>query len=194
MMKRHMGPSIAVAAMLLNQIACATMPASGTAAPSITRAPFGSVDGRPVELFTLTNAHGVEVRLTNYGGIITSLRTPDRAGHFDDIVLGYDNLQGYIHDSPYFGAIVGRYGNRIARGRFTLDGVTYDKLVINNSPNHLHGGTKGFDKVVWGAEPFHTDSTAGVALTYTSPDGEEGYPGTLKARVTYTLNNSDELA
>jgi aldose 1-epimerase len=164
-------------------------------APSVTKASFGTApDGKAVDIYTLKNSRGVEVRAMTYGGIIVSFRAPDRGGQLDDIVLGYDSLAGYVKSSPYFGAIVGRYGNRIARGHFTLDGVTYDKLVINNPPNHLHGGTKGFDKVVWGAEPFHTDSTAGVVLTYTSPDGEEGYPGTLKARVTYTLNNNDELA
>jgi aldose 1-epimerase len=164
-------------------------------APSVTKAPFGQApDGKAVDIYTLKNAHGVEVGAMTYGGIIVSFRAPDRRGQLDDIVLGYDSLAGYVKSSPYFGAIVGRYGNRIARGRFTLEGVTYDKLAINNAPNHLHGGIKGFDKVVWGAEPFHTDSTAGVVLTYTSPDGEEGYPGTLRAKVTYTLNKNDELA
>ena len=145
-----------------------------------------------MELFTLTNAHGIEVRLTNYGGIISSLKTPDRSGRFDDIVLGYDSLSGYLHNSPYFGAIVGRYGNRIAKGRFTLDGTTYH-LAVNNGPNSLHGGVRGFDKVVWNAEPFRNDGTEGVALEYTSPDMEEGYPGTLRARVTYTLTDDNRL-
>ena len=145
-----------------------------------------------MELFTLTNAHGIEVRLTNYGGIITSLKTPDRSGRFDDIVLGYDSLSGYLLNSPYFGAIVGRYGNRIARGRFMLDGTSY-RLAVNNGPNNLHGGIRGFDKVVWNAEPFRTDGTEGVALEYTSADMEEGFPGTLRARVTYTLTNDNRL-
>ena len=131
---------------LLSQIGCTSMPASSPGAPAGTRevhrAPFGrTADGQPVELFTLTNAHGIEVRLTNYGGIITSLKTPDRSGRFDDIVLGYDSLSGYLHSSPYFGAIVGRYGNRIAHGRFTLDGTTY-RLAVNNGPNSLHGSTR----------------------------------------------------
>jgi aldose 1-epimerase len=177
---------------LLSELACVSAPASGTGAPSITRAPFGSVDGHAVELFTLTNAHGVQIKLTNYGGIITALSTPDRSGHFDDIVLGYDSLAGYLRNSPYFGAIVGRYGNRIARGQFALDGATYH-LAINNGPNALHGGLRGFDKRVWTATPFQRQDSVGVALEYTSPDGEEGYPGTLKARVIYTLTADDKL-
>ena len=182
---------------LLNQIGCTSMPASSPGAPAVTRevhrVPFGTTaDGKPVELFTLTNARGVEVRLTNYGGIITSLKTPDRSGRFDDIVLGYDSLNGYLHNSPYFGAIVGRYGNRIAKGRFTLDGTTY-RLAVNNGPNSLHGGIRGFDKVVWTAEPFRSNGIEGVVLEYTSADGEEGYPGTLRARVTYTLTDDNRL-
>jgi galactose mutarotase-like enzyme len=159
----------------------------------VTRAPFGRLpDGRGVELFTLTNAHGVEVRVMTYGGIITVVRTPDRTGQLDDIVLGYDSLTGYLKDSPYFGAIVGRYANRIANGHFTLDGTTYH-LAKNNGPNSLHGGLRGFDKVLWSGEPFHDDSGVGVTLRYTSRDGEEGFPGTLVARVTYALTPHDEL-
>ena len=172
-------------------------PAAGQATKkkaSVARAPFGHTpDGQTVELFTLTNARGTEVRAMNYGGIIVSLRVPDRAGRFGDVVLGHESLEGYLKASPYFGCIVGRYGNRIAKGQFTLDGRTYH-LVTNNGPNHLHGGTKGFDKVVWKAEPAEGADRAGVVFTYTSPDGEEGYPGNLAARVTYTLNDRDELA
>jgi len=175
----------------------AETPAAGQAPKkkaSVARADFGrTADGQKVELFTLTNAHGIEVRAINYGGIIVSLRVPDRAGHLGDVVLGYDSLDGYLKATPYFGAIVGRYGNRIAKGAFTLEGRTY-KLVTNNGPNHLHGGTRGFDKVVWKADPFDGPSGVGVVLTYTSPDGEEGYPGTLNARVTYTLTDRDELS
>ena len=161
--------------------------------PSVTRQPFGKLtDGRTVELFTLTNAHGVEVRAMTYGGIITVIRTPDRDGRLDDVVLGFDNLAGYLGDSPYFGAIVGRYANRIARGRFTLDGATY-QLARNNGPNSLHGGVRGFDKVLWSGEPFTGDGGVGVTLRYTSPDGEEGYPGAVAVRVTYTLTPRDEL-
>jgi len=145
-----------------------------------------------VELFTFTNARSVEVRAMTYGAIITALRTPDRAGRLDDVVLGFDSLAGYLGESPYFGAIVGRYANRIAEGRFALDGVSY-QLARNNGPNSLHGGERGFDKVLWAAEPFEGDGSAGVRLRYTSPDGEEGYPGTVAVRVTYTLTPRDEL-
>ncbi len=160
---------------------------------SVTRAPFGRTPaGEPVELFTLKNAHGLELRAITYGGVIVSLRTPDWSGRFADIVLGFDSLAGYVRGSPYFGAIIGRYGNRIAQGRFTLDGKTY-RLATNDGPNHLHGGARGFDKVVWSGEPLETDSTVGVVFRYTSPDGEEGYPGTLRATVTYTLTDANEL-
>jgi aldose 1-epimerase len=166
---------------------------SATQTPSVTRAPFGHLpDGRSVELFTLTNSHGIEARAMTYGAIITAIRTPDRQGRRDDIVLGFDSLAGYLAGSPFFGAVVGRYANRIANGRFTLDGVTY-QLARNNGPNSLHGGQRGFDKVLWKAEPFRTDSTVGVTLWYTSADGEEGYPGTLSVRVSYTLTARDEL-
>ncbi|HZI04414.1 MAG TPA: aldose epimerase family protein, partial [Archangium sp.] len=157
------------------------------------RSPFGTAPGgQPVEVYTLTNKRGVEARVTNYGGIILSLRVPDRDGRFDDVVLGYDSLAGYLAESPYFGALIGRYGNRIARGRFTLEGKPYT-LATNNGVNHLHGGLKGFDKVVWTAEPFENEQGMGLVLTYVSPDGEEGYPGTLTARVTYTLTGDNEL-
>ena len=197
-MDRHGLAWISLAAIaLLNQIGCTSKPASTPGVAVVTRelkrTPFGSTaDGQPVELFTLTNGHGIEVQLTNYGGIITSLKTPDRLGRFDDIVLGYETLSGYLRNSPYFGAIVGRYGNRIAKGKFTLDGTTY-RLAVNNGPNSLHGGIRGFDKVVWKAEPFRSDGTEGVALEYTSADMEEGYPGTLRARVTYTLTGDNRL-
>jgi aldose 1-epimerase len=159
----------------------------------VTRAPFGAApDGQPVELLTLTNAHGMEVRAMTYGGIIVSLKVPDRNGAMDDVVLGYDSLAGYVKASPYFGAIVGRYGNRIAKGHFTLDGKAYT-LAVNNGPNALHGGLKGFDKVVWHAETFKNDSGVGVVLTYTSHDGEEGYPGALTAAVTYTVADGNTL-
>jgi aldose 1-epimerase len=134
----------------------------------------------------------MEVRAITYGAIITHLKTRDRAGKLDDIVLGYDDLPGYVKQNPYFGAVVGRYGNRIANGRFTIAGKTYT-LATNNGPNHLHGGVKGFDKVVWKAEPFQKGDAAGVVFRHVSPDGDEGYPGTLTAHVTYTLTNKDEL-
>ena len=155
--------------------------------------PFGEVDGQKVNLYTLKNKNGVVVKITNYGGIITSISTPDKDGKVEDIVLGYDSLKGYLNkETPYFGALVGRYGNRIAKGKFKLDGKEYS-LVINNGVNHLHGGTKGFDKVVWQAEEIKTDSSQGLNLQYTSKDMEEGYPGTLKVSVKYTLFNDNSL-
>jgi aldose 1-epimerase len=160
---------------------------------SVNKAVFGTTpDGQAVEVYTLTNPQGMEVRAITYGGIITSLRVPDRNGEFDDIALGFDNLEGYLKNPPFFGAIIGRYGNRIAKGQFTLDGKTYD-LAINNPPNHLHGGVKGFDKVVWKAESFKKDDAVGIVFTHTSQDGDEGYPGTLSLRVTYTLTAGNEL-
>src|ERR1051325_1343314 len=175
--------------------ACTTSTQSGVPGitPGAESASFGTLpNGQTTQLFTLRNAHGIEVQFTNYGGIITSLKTPDRAGHLADIVLGYDNLAAYVASSPYFGAIVGRYANRIARGHFTLDGATYT-LAVNNGPNSLHGGLRGFDKVVWNARPFQNQEGQGVTLEYTSPNGEEGYPGTLKTTVTYTLTSDDRL-
>jgi len=151
---------------------------------------FGSLpDGTAVALYTLTNANGLVAKVTNYGTIVTELLIPDRQGKLGDIVLGFDNLAQYLKEHPYFGCTVGRVANRIAKGRFTLDGKTY-KLAINNGPNHLHGGLKGFDKVVWKAVP---QADAAVRFTYTSPDGEEGYPGTLAVAVTLSLTNENEL-
>jgi aldose 1-epimerase len=149
-------------------------------------------DGVQVDGYTLRNSRGTSMQVITYGAIITSLRTADARGHVDDIVLGFDSLDGYLHDPPYFGAVVGRYANRIAKGRFTLDGQEY-QLPVNNGPNSLHGGTRGFDKVVWQATSFENDSSSGVALSYTSSDGEMGYPGRLDVRVTYTLTDSNEL-
>ena len=157
------------------------------AGTGVTRAPFGTMpDGTPIEVFTIANARGVEVRAIEFGAIIVSLTTPDRSGRSADVVLGYDTLADYVSkNTPYLGGVVGRYANRIAKGRFSLDGQEY-KLATNNGPNHLHGGVKGFDKVAWSGEPVTGADGPGVAFTYTSPDGEEGYPGTLKARVTYS--------
>ena len=160
-------------------------------ATSVTSTPFGKMpDGTPVDLFTLTNKNRVEIRVISLGAIIASLKVPDRTGQLADVVLGFDALEGYIKGHPYFGCVVGRYGNRIAKGRFTLDEHTY-QLATNNGPNHLHGGTIGFDKHVWTAEGVKGQNA--VAFTRTSPDGEEGYPGNLKTRVTYTLNDKNEL-
>ena len=165
--------------------------ASGQA--GVTKESFGKTpDGQDVEIYTLTNRRGAEVKITNYGGIITSLKVPDRNGKRDDIVLGFDNLDAYLKGNPYFGAIIGRYGNRIAKGRFTLNGHQYT-LAVNNGENHLHGGIKGFDKVVWAARPLKVPNGAALRLTYLSKDGEEGYPGNLSVKVIYTLTNADEL-
>lgn len=154
---------------------------------------FGKMsDGTPVDLYTLTSAGGVVCKILNYGGIVTEIQVPDRNGKTTDVVLGFDDLQSYRERSRYYGAIVGRVANRIAKGRFTLDGKTYT-LAINNGPNHLHGGLRGFDKVIWHAEPFTRPRAVGLRLTYTSPDGEEGYPGNLKTACTYTLNDENEL-
>ena len=159
----------------------------------VTKESFGKTpDGQDADIYTLTNGGGAEVKITNYGGIVTSLKVPDRNGKPDDIVLGFDNLAAYLKGHPYFGAIIGRYGNRIAKGRFTLHGVEY-KLAVNNGENHLHGGIKGFDKVVWNAKPRTVANGAALELTYLSKDGEEGYPGNLSVKVVYTLTNANEL-
>ena len=170
-------------------------PPPGAAGGRVTVAPFGTTpDGEEASVYTLTNARGMEVRVTDWGGVVLSISVPDREGTVEDVTLGFDTLAPYTTgESPYFGALVGRYGNRIAGGRFSLDGQTYT-LATNNGPNHLHGGVRGFDKRLWTAEPFETDSTAGLVLTRTSPDGEEGYPGALDVRVTYTLTDDDALA
>jgi aldose 1-epimerase len=161
---------------------------------TVTRAAFGSLpDGTAVESFTFTNPSGASVTAINYGGILTSIRVPDRSGSLDDVVLGYDALDGYLKDNSKYGAIVGRYANRIGGARFPLDGRTYE-LAANNGPNSLHGGRKGFDKAVWKAEPFEREGAAGVTFTHTSPDGDEGFPGALSVSVTYTFNAKNELA
>jgi len=160
---------------------------------TVTVAPFGRMpDGMAIEVYTLTNAKGMQVRTITYGAIIQSVRVPDRTGHLADVTLGYDSLAGYLTASPYFGAVVGRYANRIAHGRFTLDGRTY-RLATNDGPNSLHGGVKGFDKVVWRAHSFQRGDTVGVRLEHTSPGGDEGYPGTLRVSVTYVLTPANEL-
>ena len=160
----------------------------------IKKEAFGKTkDGLAVDLYTFSNASGMEVRAMTYGGIILSIKVPDRNGKFDDVTLGFDSLDPYLSAPPYFGALIGRYGNRIGKARFKLDGKEY-KLAVNNGPNALHGGVKGFDKVVWQAESFDKPEGVGVVFRYTSPDGEEGYPGTLQAQVTYTLTDKNELA
>jgi aldose 1-epimerase len=164
-----------------------------TRTPTLTRHPFGTMpDGAAVELFTFTNGHGVEVRIMNLGATVVSIKTPDRQGQPGDVVLGFDSLDGYLHNSPFFGVVVGRYGNRIARGRFTLDGHVYT-LAKNDGENHLHGGLKGFDKAVWTADIVDAAGVPSLTLQYVSKDGEEGYPGTLTATVTYTLMDDNAL-
>lgn len=153
---------------------------------------FGTIGGRGVDLYTLTNDQGMRARITNYGGILVSLEVPDRKGRLADVVLGFNRLEDYVKSSPYFGCITGRFANRIAKGKFTLDGQSYT-LAANNGPNHLHGGIKGFDKVVWKAEPVQTKDRIGLSLGYVSPDGEEGYPGNLECKVTYQLTHQNEL-
>jgi aldose 1-epimerase len=160
--------------------------------PSISSRPFGMADGRPVEAYTLANGPA-EVTVLTYGGIIQAINVPDRTGAVANIALGFADLAGYLrHSDPYFGAITGRYANRIAGGAFTLDGVAY-RLATNNGPNCLHGGIKGFDKQVWAAEEIREVESVGLRLARTSPDGEEGYPGTLNVTVTYLLTASGEL-
>jgi aldose 1-epimerase len=160
---------------------------------SISKTFYGTTPaGEQVDQYTLRNSQGMEIQVITYGGIITSWTAPNRDGTYENIVLGFDQLEQYLESSPYFGAIVGRYGNRIAQGQFTLEGTTYE-LATNNGENHLHGGILGFDKVVWTATESTSPQAASLTLTYTSPDGEEGYPGTLATTVVYSLNNDNEL-
>ncbi len=159
----------------------------------IEKSAFGETpDGQKVEKYTLSNDNGMEIDVITYGGIITRWTAPDKNGNYEDVVLGFNDLESYFGDVPYFGALIGRYGNRIANGQFSLDGETYT-LAKNNGPNHLHGGVKGFDKAVWNAKTENTDDGASLVLTYTSADGEEGYPGKLDVKVTYTLTGDDQL-
>ena len=157
----------------------------------IAKAAWGNTDGKEVFLYTLTNAKGVQVKITNYGGTVTSWVSTDKNNKVSNVVLGFDSLSGYLAKPPYFGAIVGRYGNRIAKGKFKIDGAQYT-LATNNGVNHLHGGNKGFDKQVWDAT-IANDSIASLQLSYVSKDGEEGYPGNLKVSVRYTLTDDNEL-
>ncbi|HEX8117058.1 MAG TPA: aldose epimerase family protein, partial [Pyrinomonadaceae bacterium] len=157
------------------------------------RESFGQTrDGQAVDIYTLKNARGAEARITTYGGAVVSLKVPDRRGQFDDVVLGFDDIEGYQKTTTYIGSLVGRYANRIAKGRFTLDGKEYT-LATNNGENHLHGGVRGFDKVVWKARPLAARGGQALELTYLSKDGEEGYPGSLNVRVVYTLTDANEL-
>ena len=179
--------SIIVLAILIFSIGC-----EKTTPPEmkIKKESFGEFDGEKVEIYTLINANQVEIKITNYGGIVTSIKIPDKNGRFDDVVLGYNNLQDYINNNPYFGCIVGRYGNRIGQAKFTLEGKEFT-LAKNDGENNLHGGLKGFDKVLWNAEPVIGKDSQSLELTYLSKDGEEGFPGNLKVTVTYTLTNDN---
>lgn len=158
----------------------------------VTARKYGMADGKEVNLYTFTNTNGMTAKITNYGAIVQSLTAPDKNGKYEDVTLGYDKLEDYINDKSYFGCIVGRFGNRIAKGKFTLDGKEYT-LATNNGPNHLHGGIKGFNKVVWDAEVVKGKDFGGLKLTYLSKDGEEGYPGNLNCTVIYTLTDQNEL-
>jgi aldose 1-epimerase len=167
--------------------------AADSAQHAIEQAAFGQVGDQLVEIYTLTNVHGIEARIMTYGAAIVSLKTPDRAGQFKNIVLGFETLAPYLAGVPYFGATVGRYANRIANGRFSLDGTSY-QLPQNDGVNSLHGGRLGFDKRIWTAQASHNEHASLLRLTYVSTTGEEGYPGELTAHVTYRLGDDDTLA
>lgn len=193
--RTQMGPQVGlwlVGALALGILANRVVAEEGMAA-TIQKKPFGkTADGTPVDEYVMTNAKGVVAKVITYGAIWTEMHVPDRDGKMDDVVLGFDNLDRYLAGHPMFGAIVGRVANRIAKGKFTLDGKEYT-LAINNGPNSLHGGNKGFDKYVWKAEPVPAADGVAVKLTHRSPDGDEGYPGNLDVRVTYTLTNQNEF-
>jgi aldose 1-epimerase len=172
--------------------AAAPAPAAATKVEPIVKTPYGKVDGQDVDLYTITNPKGLVMKVTNYGVIITEFWAPDRNGKLEDIVGGYENVDGYVKATPYFGTTVGRVANRIKNAQFTLEGKTY-KLAANNGPHHLHGGKKGWDKVIWTGTPGGTATDPAVVFTYVSKDGEEGYPGTVTAKVTYTLTSNNEL-
>lgn len=180
--------SICILSSCLAQSCKDNTPKMETKDPKVTVEDFGNTPQGKASLYTITNRNGIVVKITNYGGIITSILTPDKYGNMGDIVLGFDNIEDYLGKHPFFGALVGRYGNRIANGEFTLDGTTYS-LVKNNGDNHLHGGTVGFDKVLWDAEIIED----GIQLRYLSKDMEEGYPGNLDVTVLYTLDDDNEL-
>lgn len=182
-----------ISALAIAVAGCQKNPGMSESSP-VKQEVFGKMpDGREVKIFTLTNKNGLKARVTEYGAILVSMETPDKSGKSADITHGYDTLEGWLTNTSYFGATVGRFGNRIAHGKFTLEGKEYS-LATNNDPGgipcHLHGGIKGFDKVLWSGKPAGTN---GVEFTYVSKDGEEGYPGNLTAKVTYTLTDDNEL-
>jgi aldose 1-epimerase len=183
---------LALGISLIFLAGCAQKTKTGESIP-VTKTLFGkTADGKEVDLYTLKNKNGMEVHVLNYGATIAAIKTPDRSGKMDDIVLGFDTVDGYISDHPFFGVVVGRYGNRIAKGRFRLNGVEY-KLAVNNGENHLHGGLKGFDKAFWTVKDVSQGSEPRIELTYLSKDGEEGYPGNLSVSVIYSLSDANEL-
>jgi aldose 1-epimerase len=184
-----MAAGLGVAAL----VGCQSMPVPNNTIGTITQGAFGFTVARtPVDIYTLRNGRGAVARIITYGGIVQSLKVPDKNGNLDDIVLGYDNLDGYLTNNPYFGCLVGRYGNRIGGGKFKLEGKTYT-LATNNGPNSLHGGIVGFDKVIWKAKMWNTLDGPALELNYVSKDGEEGFPGTLKVTAIYTLTENNEL-
>ena len=161
---------------------------------SVTQAPFGILpDGQPVTVFTLTNRQGMQVKVLDFGAIISAIHVPDRAGAFADVVLGFECIEPYLANSAFLGAVIGRFGNRIAEGRFSLDGKDY-QLAVNNAPNHLHGGNQGFHQVMWQAAPFTNDDAVGITFTRSSPHGEDGYPGKLDVTLTYELDDDNALS
>lgn len=193
--KRLRGRAWACAGVFGSIAALSLTGAGARAAETITKTPAGTApNGDALSVYTLTNAHGASVKITNFGGTVMSVKVPDRHGKLGDVVLGYQSPSRYFTNpgGTYFGAIIGRYANRIAKGKFTLDGTSHT-LAINNTPNSLHGGTLGFNKRVWAAAPFHTAQGVGLTLTYLSPDSEENYPGNLSAKVVYTWTDSDSL-
>jgi aldose 1-epimerase len=184
---------LAILAITLAGVAIAVAQQKTEVKPGLKMESFGkTADGQEVQMFTLTNKNGIEAKITNFGGIVASLKTPDRKGQFADVVLGYDNLDGYVSDTAFFGALIGRYGNRIAKGKFVLNGKTY-QIPLNDGPNALHGGPNAFNKKVWAATDVSTHSTPMLQLTYLSKDGENGFPGNLNVQVTYSLTSNNEL-
>ena len=187
-------PFLLTALIGLGLIGCSQTKNEEKMISTISKESFGELpDGQKADLYTLTNANGMTVNITNYGGIITKLTAPDKKGEWADVVLGFDSLPPYLKGHPFFGALVGRYGNRIAKGKFKLNEKEYS-LAVNNGPNSLHGGTKGFDKVIWAATEIKEDSIVGLELKYTSKDMEEGYPGNLSVTVVYKLDNDNALS
>lgn len=191
--RRRLATALATALALALSLAALPPAQAAGGEPSITKKHFGTLsNGKKIDIYTLRNSQGMRVKILTYGGILQSIEVPGSGGEFANVTLGFDNLSDYVKKSPYFGCITGRYANRIAKGRFTLDGRPY-QLATNNDLNHLHGGDKGFDKRVWQAQPFKRSGSVGLVLTYTSQHGEENYPGTLRTRVVYTLTGDNRI-